>query len=166
MTNKGWRVFPESITENYLKWISTDPKKYEGLLEKTSKVEVDHPGMVVLDRTWQHVEVQGLTISFPSHDFGSFLADLEEQEILTSPDGLQCYKVRGWLAGVILLPEMREELLEKMSEMYPTVEAVADRENAEFVRRLKLINKDGIKVVSARALALEGQDDKSKKFQN
>jgi hypothetical protein len=166
MTNKGWRVFPQSLTENYLKWISVDPSKYEGNLEETIEVAVDHPGMVAADRTWQDVEIQGLTISFPSTDFGSFLAELEESSPEIAPGGIECYKIRGWLAGVILLPDMREQLIEKMSEMYPAVEIIADKENAEFMRRMREINRDGVKVISGRALALEAQENKDKKLPN
>lgn len=151
MTNHGWRVFPASIMETYLKWISSGNTPSE----QTSHVLVDMPGMIMTDRTYQTIQLDGLSVEIPSQDFSILHKQLQETEEEIMPGGASVFKLRGWLAGLVLTPDQRHDLLSKMDEMLPSVRLIAQKENEEFCRRMDEVNKGGARVVSARHIKLK-----------
>jgi DNA-binding sugar fermentation-stimulating protein len=50
----------------------------------------------------------------------------------------------------VFTPDQRDLVLKTMAEMYPEVESKAEKADKEFSRRMREINKNGVKVVSHR----------------
>ena len=159
-TTNGWRIFPQEISKQYVHSISSKPEERLKTLQETKEIFLDCPGMVMADRSIQSFYFYGLKVSIPSHDFGLFLENLEEQDIEIGRNGVEMYKLKGWLEGLVLTPQLRQDLLEKMCEIYPEAEKLADQENAEFCRRIKDAQNKGAKVISLKAEMLKKKDGK------
>ena len=152
ITNKGWRVYPLIIEKQYLKKISSG----RTVPESAHKVVVDFAGMVMADRTYQTLNLCELSIRIPSQDFEEMYLQLKncKPEILT--DDVEVFKIRGWLAGVVMTRDMRGVMMRTMEEVMPSIKKIAQNENDEFVRRMNQISKNsGNTVVSRRAKELE-----------
>lgn len=154
MTSNGWRVFPTSLAGPYL-------GKSLGVVipEPTAKAFIDNRGMMMVDRTVQTLELDGLTIEIPSQDFSDFCYQLKFARSEHLDDQTVVWKLRGWLCGLVLTGMLRHALLDLMEDRLPAVELIAQEENAEFLRR---VDSMGGRVVSARAETIrrDGPGDK------
>jgi hypothetical protein len=63
-----------------------------------------------------------------------------------------------WTYCLVLTPAQRDILVAGMEAQSEEAAVDAKRDNDEFRRRLNEINKDGVKVISGRALALEAKE--------
>jgi len=159
ITNNGWRIFPLSISSSYLQNVSTG--RTAPII--ADRVMIDLPGMIMEDRAYQFIDLEGLQIEIPVTDFFTFhkMLSASHEEIL--PGGSSVFKLRGYITGLVLTLELRNLLLQKMGEILPTLKLLAQKENEEFVRRLKNANKNSpVKFISARAEILERQKDEDK----
>ena len=152
ITNKGWRFYPLSIEKQYLKKISSGRTKSE----LAHKVLIDFAGMIMANRTYQTLNLCELDIKIPSQDFEEVYLQLKncKPEILS--DEIEVFKIRGWLAGIVMTRDMRTVMMRTMEEVMPSVQKIAQDENDEFVRRIDQISKNsGNTVVSIRAEELK-----------
>jgi len=157
MTNKGWRVFPDTIRDAYMKQIGAEGEP----TEPTDEAFVDLPGMIMADRTHQELEFDGLMLTFPTTDFKYLLNELKEglEEILVG--GVPCVKLRGWLTGLVITPDQRKRLVAQMEEILPAVVVAARREDEEFNRRLSSAQaKSPVQIMSARQERMKQEGDK------
>lgn len=155
-TNNGWRVFPETIREAYLKKTSSGRSTPEPVTESG----IDMPGMIMSDRTYQEVELDGLRISIPTTDFALLREVLVAADVEILSNDVECVKMRGWLEGIVMTPEQRTRLLANMGEVLPAVVVAAGKENREFVRRLSEAQKKSpIQIISQRQERLKEEGD-------
>jgi hypothetical protein len=117
-----------------------------------TEMGIDMPGMMMIDRGYQHIKLDTLDISIPYSDFTSFTSQLSGLKKRMFASGKEYYKLHGWLQAIVLTTAQRDLLLREMVDRAPAVEKLAEDEHVEFMRRLGQINKDGTKVVSHRAL--------------
>lgn len=163
MTNKGWRVFPSTIASPYLQQIQAGDQPHE----VADRAFIDMPGMIMADRTYQTIELEDLTLEIPTTDFSIMYEQLKHAGEEFLPGGSSVFKLRGWLCGLVLTLELRNLLLQKMSEVLPAVKIISQKENEEFVRRLDIVNKNSpVKVISARALMVKQKKDEDKEKPN
>jgi hypothetical protein len=111
---------------------------------------VDRPGMIMVDRPVEKIKIDTFHLDIPSQDFQYFGKKLLKAELRQLPDGQKYYKIHGWLHCVVFTPDQRDLVLKTMAEMYPEVESKAEKADKEFSRRMREINKNGVKVVSHR----------------
>jgi hypothetical protein len=110
----------------------------------------DRPGMIMVDRPIEKIKIDTFHLDIPSQDFQYFVRKLIDAPERTTPDGQKYYKIHGWLHCVVFTPDQRDIVLQTMAEMWPEVEAKADKADKEFSRRMREINKNGVKVISHR----------------
>lgn len=131
----------------------TDEREGAGELIKLKGVVdggCDRPGMVMTDRPWETIKIDTFSLEFPTQDFEYFVEKLYSAPERKAPSGASYYKIHGWRHCVVLTPEMRDLVLEAMEEMLPEVQDRAAEADKEFSRRLREINKGGVKVISHR----------------
>lgn len=155
MTGRGWRVFPEQLAEAYTKSIQMQYAE----LQDIDVIYLDMPGMAMMDRSYQILKVDGLTISIPSQDFSCFFEMLRGTKPQILPGALSCIKLRGWMSGLVMTEDMAREVRDKMSELLPSVKLLEEKEDKEFARRIKEVNKEKTFVVSERAKNIESRDE-------
>jgi hypothetical protein len=110
----------------------------------------DRPGMVMVDRPFEKIRIDTFDLELPSQDFEYFANKLFKTHERKLPTGERYYKIHGWMQCVMFTPEQRDMVLKAMEEMLPDVRKRADDADREFSRRLREINKDGVKVISHR----------------
>lgn len=116
----------------------------------------DMPGMIWTGRTYRSVEVDGLKLVVPSQDWASAIFELKLREPRTCPTGEKYVKLHHWAAHcVVLTPEQRDALVRAMEAQLGEAEREAEFDDREFARRIDEINRDGVRVVSARAEAIK-----------
>lgn len=111
---------------------------------------IDLPGMVMVDRKLQTINVGDLPLEIPVSDFGTFLNHLKKLKPRVFAGGQTYRKLHGWLHCIVIPEASYTKMVLDMTTMLPAVEIMADQENKEFVRRLDEVNKDGVKVISHR----------------
>ena len=131
-TNKGWRLFPSSIFKQYLQQISSGKTQPEA----AESVTIDMPGIIMSDRNYQTIELDGLIIEIPSSDFAIIHEQLARASEEVLPGGMSIFKIRGWMVGIVLTLEFRDQLLQKMSELLPSAKLIAQKEDEEYTRRI------------------------------
>jgi hypothetical protein len=121
--------------------------KTDGVLEGL----IDLPGMIMMDRPLERIEIDGFTLIIPSQDFTYFVDELANKApVRKFADGQEYHKIHGWMVCVVMTPAQRQAVLEKMDELLPEASRRGDEADDEFSRRMSEINKDGVKVVSMR----------------
>lgn len=123
----------------------------EPMTDGTLQGLIDLPGMIMVDRPLEKIEIDGFTLVIPSQDFTYFVDELANKApVRTFADGQQYHKIHGWMVCVVMTPEQREAVLARMEELLPEASKRGDEADDEFSRRMAEINKDGEKVVSWR----------------
>lgn len=80
------------------------------------EASTDLPGWVHMDRTWWSCLLPGaLKISFPDSQTEFFAERVSDASLRFGPAGEEYYKIHGWLQCIILTPNQRDYLLQKMS---------------------------------------------------
>lgn len=110
----------------------------------------DRAGMIMVDRPYEKIKIDTFSLEFPSQDFEHFMLRLFKAPERKFQNGDRYYKIHGWLHCVMFTPEQRDLVLKAMEEMLPAVREKADAADKEFSRRMREINKDGVKVISHR----------------
>lgn len=115
----------------------------------TEDIMIDLPGMCMVDRTYQEIRIDTLSLSIPTTDFTVFFNELGQAPKRKFANGQEYYKIHGWLACVVFTPEQRDLVLKSMTELMPVVSEAARKEDEEFERRLAQVNKQSpVKVVA------------------
>lgn len=111
---------------------------------------LDRPGMIMSDRTYQSINIDGLPLQIPSEDFEFFYDELQTLPERYFEDGTKYYKIHGWIHAVVLSADQKDLLMKTMGEMLEEAKVLAKHDNDEFVRRMNKINENGQKIVSAK----------------
>ena len=120
------------------------------ILEARDEGGIDLPGMIMMDRPIEHIKIDTFKLAMPSQDFTEFLRELALAPKRMFAGGQEYYKIHGWRVCMVFTPEQRELMLKAMEEMLDDVEKRAEAADKEFSRRLREINKDGVRVISHR----------------
>ena len=122
--------------------------------EKEIKVvvegRIDLPGMIMTDRPWESIKIGSFNLNIPSQDFSEFMIELASAPVRKFASGKEYYKIHSWRECVVFSPEQREMVLDVAEKMIDNVNKRADKADEEFSNCLANINKNGLKVISAR----------------
>lgn len=119
--------------------------------EPVEKGFIDNPGMILQDRSHEVLEVDGFLLTIPSEDFRYFYESLKKKTERTFNDGRKYFKIHGWLHCVVFTPEQRDACLALMEARLPEAEKRSKADTDRFKAAINEINKDGVKVISAKA---------------
>lgn len=123
----------------------------DGEFKQAHRGVIDLPGMIMSDRTYQTIRVEGFNLDIPTEDFEYFHDELKRARARVFEDGKEYYKIHGWLHCVVFTPDQREFVLERMEELLAVAKVKAEEERNEFTRRIREINRGGTKVITAKA---------------
>jgi hypothetical protein len=102
---------------------------------------LDRPGMVMVDRSYQDLSCDGLTLTIPTQDFDYFYTKLAESPTRWFASKTPYHKVHAWLRCLVVSPEQKNALLALMAARMPEVRVKATEEELEFERRMKQIKR-------------------------
>jgi hypothetical protein len=119
-------------------------------IEEVDSILIDYPGMIMMDRTLETIKLDTLKIKIPSTDFGSILFDLKSSPARYFTNDEVYYKLKGYTVCLVLTKDQRDALMKSMEEALPDVRVRAEKDIAEFEKRLSGINKGKEKIVSDR----------------
>jgi hypothetical protein len=155
---------PHWVPSALLEDITADARaRFHEFLDAEPATEggVDQPGMIMADRTYQTLEIDGFKLTIPSQDWEYFLRELEYGRRRKFASGTEYYKIHGWLNCVVFTVDQRDRVLAEMKARLPAIKIVAQKEDQEFLRRIREINSDGVKVVTPKdPQSLEGVVEK------
>ena len=148
----GWK--PHFVPRSLLQGLMDDGERRRhpfDNVEPADKGFIDLPGMIMLDRTHQTIKIDTFELTIPTQDFEYYYRELKDGPKRTfTSTGQEYYKIHGWIHCAVFTVEQRDLLVKTMGEMLETVKVQAKKEDDEFTRRLREINKDGVKVVSPK----------------
>lgn len=113
-----------------------------------SSTLIDLPGMIMADRSVENIKIDTLNLGIPSSDFEYFYGKLAKLQPRTFADGQVYYKLHGYLVCLVLTEEQRNVLLSEMDSTREAAKARANKDDAEFEKRIKEINKKNTKVLT------------------
>lgn len=119
-------------------------------VEEASKGGIDLPGMAMMDAPWEDIMIGEFKFSVPTLDFEYILQELMKVEVRKFSDGQEYFKIHGNFHCLVLTPDQRNELLDKMCNMLDEVTKRADEASEEFSRRLARMNKGRTRFISHR----------------
>lgn len=148
----GWKFHfvPDSLLGGIMQDANRRGHTDVHVQEARNQCELDLGGMLMLGRSVQKVHVDGFELRVPSQDFSVIHDELLHSPLRMTVDGLPYYKIHGAYCCVVLTPEQRQRVIEEWDRIAPEAEAQAEADQQEFLRRLDQINKDGVKIISAR----------------
>lgn len=97
---------------------------------------MDLPGPVSTNRTWQHFDVDGLSLFFPTVDLGWFYNALRNATALSG-----YYLLAGWLRCLALTQKQKDELLDAMEARIESTAEAAEKEEQAFNSALASIEE-------------------------
>jgi hypothetical protein len=125
-------------------------------MERASEGGIDLPGIVLANRRWEDIPLDGFNLGFPAQDFEHFMAELEAAPERRFANGRGYHKIHGWLHCVVLTPGQRETVLGAMAAILPEVRIRAEEENRKFLEAMGRVNADKVRAVSWREAAMRG----------
>lgn len=112
---------------------------------------IDLPGMCMSDRPMEKVEIDGTVLEIPSQDFEYYRARLDRAPLRRFVSGREYFKIHGRSTCIVLSPEQKALMAERMDAIMDEVLKRADEADDEFSRRLEEVNRRGsARVVSWR----------------
>lgn len=149
-------VVPEALVEGLRQdFAARHPECADGFQEEPVPAEGafwDLPGMIWTGRSYREVEVDGLKLTVPSQDWASLVFELKLRTVRVFPTGEQYYKLHHWRNPCfVFTPAQRDALIAALEAQQDAADAEAEQDNKRFLAGIDEINKDGVKVVSARA---------------
>lgn len=148
MTAKIWYMlgfedhYPRIVADDVMPSYQRDREDSWGdcgdvFFEPREEVVIDRGGVMMVSRTLQTVDVDGLSISVPTTELLAFLAQLEAAEPV-SPD---FYEVRGALHVIVLTGLQRLALLDAWRRLEAGCRAQAMEEMMRFEQALLAANQ-------------------------
>lgn len=142
---KGFKAHycPDDLVEELVE----DIENRGGSLDEIANVSdggIDLPGMILVDRPWEDIQIDGFKLGIPSQDLGDFLSELERTPLRKFPNGKQYYKIHGWLVCVVFTPDQRNEVLRIMKDILPQSVKRADDATERMIEGLKRMEKAGV----------------------
>jgi len=119
-------------------------------------VVIDLPGMVMVDRPMEQVEIDGFTLAMPSQDFDWFLDELYRLAPERSfKDGTKYHKIHGWVVCFVMSPDQKARMLEKMERMLPDVMKRAGQADQDMERRVARMDRDKKRIVRPKPVLVK-----------
>jgi len=89
-------------------------------------MSMDEPGMMAIDRPYEHFEIAGLSLQLPSEDCAAFLSRLRRMEPRHfAPAPIPYYKLHDWRCCLVLRPPHYTRLVIDLGTRLPLAEANA-----------------------------------------
>ena len=95
--------------------------------ESVTFLYMDLPGPVATNRTWQHFDIDGLSLFFPTIDLGWFYNCLKNATALSG-----YYLLAAWMRCLALTEEQKDELLDAMEARIESTAEAAEKEEQAF----------------------------------
>jgi hypothetical protein len=132
-----------------------------GPLIETKSVDkggADRPGMVLMDRPWETIILDGFKLEFPSQDFEYFMEELKSSSMREFISGKKYYKVHGWRHCIVVTPKQREIVLQAMDEMLPRVRARCEEAEEKLIEVIERIDKNKVLIIPRPTKILPGRN--------
>lgn len=100
-------------------------------LVEGDRVVIDLPGMIMMNREFRGVNIDGLTIEIPCTDWEVLYSVLAKSEVRTDA-ALPYYKLHGWHRCICLTPQHRDNMLQAMDKLMVEVNLQREIENRHF----------------------------------
>lgn len=154
-TTGTWKphIIPLALMSKLARDFETRHPEHQAAFETEPRedVMVDLPGMIWLGRSYRSVDVGGLKFEVPSQDWSTILFDLKMKPLRTFEDGTPYYKLHHRYFCVVFTQAQRDALVAAMEAQENEADAEAEHDNKKFLEAIDGINKDGVRVLSARA---------------
>lgn len=157
LRNLKWHYCTKTMAYELIEEVGVDEDTVVDM-EPRNEGLIDLPGMVMTDRSYQTIKLDGFKLFIPTEDFEYFHGKLESSQLRRFRSGDEYHKLHGWNACAMFTGEQRDMIVTAMTQILPEVRETAEAESIEFSRRLSIINRDEVRVVSGKDRRFRGKN--------